>query len=50
MINERPSPPEKIERGLRFEFDLPLPGGKRYGRAEDIVKAVPWIREGGGEP
>ena len=43
-INERPAPANEIERGLRFEFDLPLPGGKRYGRADDIVAAVPWIR------
>ena len=44
-INERPASPEAIEGGLRFEFDLPLPGGKRYGRADDIVAATPWIRE-----
>lgn len=43
-INERPAPADEIERGLRFEFDLPLPGGKRYGRADDVVEAVPWLR------
>jgi ParB family chromosome partitioning protein len=48
-INERPASADDLERGLRFEFDLPLPGGKRYGRAEEIVAAVPWIREGGGD-
>lgn len=46
-INQRPAEADELERGLRFEFDLPLPGGKRYGRADDIVAAVPWIREGG---
>jgi ParB family chromosome partitioning protein len=48
-VNERPSSADDLDRGLRFEFDLPLPGGKRYGRAGDIVAAVPWIREGGGD-
>lgn len=47
-INERPRMPEEIEQGLRFEFDLPLPGGKRYGRADDIVKAAPWVKSGEG--
>lgn len=45
-INERPAPEVDIERGLRFEFDLPLPGGKRYGRADEIVRALPWLRGG----
>jgi ParB family chromosome partitioning protein len=48
-INERPAPVEDIERGLRFEFNLPLPGGKRYGRAEEIVAAASWLREGEGD-
>ncbi|MBK1884631.1 ParB N-terminal domain-containing protein [Luteolibacter pohnpeiensis] len=43
-INERPSSAEDLEKGLRFEFNLPLPGGKRYGRGDDIVAAVPWLR------
>lgn len=49
VVNERPQSAQEIERGLRFEFDLPLPGGKRYGRADDIVAAVPWLGDGGGE-
>jgi ParB family chromosome partitioning protein len=48
-INERPRPAAEIEAGLRFEFNLPLPGGKRYGREDDIVAAVPWLRGGEGQ-
>lgn len=48
-VNERPASADELERGLRFEFDLPLPGGKRYGRDDDIMRVVPWIREGGDE-
>ena len=48
-INERPRPAAEIEAGLRFEFNLPLPGGKRYGRADDIVAAVPSLRGGEGQ-
>lgn len=43
-INERPTPAERIEEGLRFEFDLPLPGGRRYGRAAEIIEAAGWLR------
>lgn len=48
-VNERPAPAADIERGLRFEFDLPLPGGKRYGRADEIVGALPWLKDGEGD-
>jgi ParB family chromosome partitioning protein len=48
-VNERPAPATDIERGLRFEFDLPLPGGKRYGRADEIVGALPWLKDGEGD-
>jgi ParB family chromosome partitioning protein len=30
---------ETVRDSLAFEFDLPLPDGKRYGRASDIVRA-----------
>ena len=47
-VNERPACVADIEQGLRFEFDLPLPGGKRYGRADEIVGALPWLNDGEG--
>ncbi|RYD49201.1 MAG: hypothetical protein EOP83_25450 [Verrucomicrobiaceae bacterium] len=43
-INERPKPVEDIEAGLRFEFNLPLPGGRRYGRADEVIEAADWLR------
>ena len=43
-INERPAPAADIEAGLRFEFDLPLPGGRRYGRADEVIGAAGWLR------
>jgi len=46
-INERPAPVDQIEKGLRFEFDLPLPGGRRYGRADEIIEtSAAWLRGG----
>lgn len=30
-------PREEAESALRFEFNLPLPEGKRYGRAGDVI-------------
>lgn len=39
-INERPSSIEECLDALRFEFNLPLPNGKRYGRAEDACKVI----------
>jgi hypothetical protein len=32
-------PTEVAESALRFEFNLPLPEGERYGRGQDIVDA-----------
>ena len=32
-------PQEEIEEALGREFNLPLPGGKSYGRSEDIIRA-----------
>src|SRR5690606_9193525 len=44
-INERPAPVAEIEAGLRFEFDLPLPGDRRYGRADEVIETAAWLRE-----
>lgn len=38
-VNDAPQSPEEYIRGLRREFDLPLPGGKSFGRGDDIVQA-----------
>ncbi|MFM7564417.1 MAG: hypothetical protein ACKO81_15450, partial [Planctomycetota bacterium] len=31
--------PEEVHTALKFEFNLPLPEGKRYGRGADICAA-----------
>jgi hypothetical protein len=31
--------PEEVHAALKFEFNLPLPEGKRYGRGADICAA-----------
>lgn len=43
-INERPSTIEESLEALKFEFNLPLPDGKRYGRHDDVCKvATPFL-------
>jgi ParB family chromosome partitioning protein len=37
--NAMPAPLDQVEASLSREFDLPLPGGKGYGRSADIVAA-----------
>jgi ParB family transcriptional regulator, chromosome partitioning protein len=33
-------PQETVESALKFEFNLPLPEGQRYGRGQDIVNSI----------
>ena len=35
----RPVNPERLAAALRFEFDLPYPGGRRLGMAEEALAA-----------
>lgn len=38
--NDRPASVVDLKSALEFEFNLPLPHGKRYGRGTDILLAV----------
>lgn len=38
-INERRHPAGATEAALSREFDLPLPGNRRFGRSQDILNA-----------
>ena len=31
---------EQYKKAIDFEFDLPLPNGKRYGRNEEVKRAL----------
>lgn len=38
-IKQVERPAEEAEAALGYEFNLPLPGGRRYGRSGDIIRA-----------
>ncbi len=39
-------PRETIESALKFEFNLPLPEGRRFGRTQDICNAIQSAKTG----
>ena len=43
-------PLESALKALRFEFDLPLPNGTRYGLADNIEKAYKAARQNAAQP